>query len=175
MKVGDVTEVLRTPARVPDPEARVAHRDQDPHLRRGARRHQQQGRRDRRSAGERMKYLERLRAQATITWRNDELKKAYEQALAERRKVAGGMTLRHAQGHPDAEPTDDRRLVVRALDAVAPRAGGARAARTEADRGIPADGARSGAAGRIARRRSTGRCFPATASRASTRATGCPS
>ena len=26
-----------------------------------------------------MKYLERLRAQATITWRNDELKKAYEQ------------------------------------------------------------------------------------------------
>ncbi len=34
-----------------------------------------------------MKYLERLRAQATITWRNDELKKAYEQALEERRKT----------------------------------------------------------------------------------------
>ena len=32
-----------------------------------------------------MKYLEQLRAQATITWRNDELKKAYEQALAQRR------------------------------------------------------------------------------------------
>ena len=31
-----------------------------------------------------------------------------------------------------------------------------------------------GAAGRIARRRSTGRCFPATASRASIRASGCP-
>jgi len=38
--------------------------------------------------GEREKYLDRLRAQATITWRNDELKKAYDTALA-RRKEAG--------------------------------------------------------------------------------------
>jgi peptidyl-prolyl cis-trans isomerase SurA len=36
--------------------------------------------------GEREKYLERLREQATITWRNDELKKAYETALARRRQ-----------------------------------------------------------------------------------------
>lgn len=42
------------------------------------------------SAGERMKYLEKLRSQATVTWRNDELKKAYEQALAARRKVLAG-------------------------------------------------------------------------------------
>jgi peptidyl-prolyl cis-trans isomerase SurA len=42
------------------------------------------------STGERMKYLEKLRGQATITWRNDELKKAYEQALTERRKVLAG-------------------------------------------------------------------------------------
>jgi parvulin-like peptidyl-prolyl isomerase len=34
--------------------------------------------------GERQKYLDRLRSQATITWRNDELKKAYELALARR-------------------------------------------------------------------------------------------
>jgi len=40
--------------------------------------------------GERMKYLERLRAQATITWRNDELKKAYEVALAARQKALAG-------------------------------------------------------------------------------------
>ena len=40
--------------------------------------------------GERMKYLERLRAQATITWRNDELKKAYEVALAARQKGLAG-------------------------------------------------------------------------------------
>ena len=41
-------------------------------------------------AQERLKYLERLRTQATITWRNDELKKAYEQALAARRKTLEG-------------------------------------------------------------------------------------
>jgi peptidyl-prolyl cis-trans isomerase SurA len=40
--------------------------------------------------GERLKYLEKLRALATITWRNDELKKAYEQALAERQKALAG-------------------------------------------------------------------------------------
>lgn len=33
---------------------------------------------------ERTKYLDRLRAQANITWRNEELKKAYETALAQR-------------------------------------------------------------------------------------------
>jgi hypothetical protein len=37
-----------------------------------------------------MKYLDRLRAQATITWRNDELKKAYELALAARQKALAG-------------------------------------------------------------------------------------
>ena len=41
-------------------------------------------------AGERFKYLERLRGQATITWRNDELKRAYERALAERAKALAG-------------------------------------------------------------------------------------
>jgi parvulin-like peptidyl-prolyl isomerase len=41
-------------------------------------------------AGERGKYLERLRAQATITWHNPELKKAYDQALAARQKELAG-------------------------------------------------------------------------------------
>ena len=36
--------------------------------------------------GETEKYIEKLRAAATITWRNDELKKAYDQALADRLK-----------------------------------------------------------------------------------------
>jgi parvulin-like peptidyl-prolyl isomerase len=40
--------------------------------------------------GERLKYLERLRGLATITWRNDELKKAYEQALAARQQALAG-------------------------------------------------------------------------------------
>jgi peptidyl-prolyl cis-trans isomerase SurA len=35
---------------------------------------------------ERLKYLDQLREQATITWRNDDLKKAYEQGLEKRRK-----------------------------------------------------------------------------------------
>ena len=41
-------------------------------------------------ANERLKYLERLRGLATITWRNDELKKAYEQALAARQRTLAG-------------------------------------------------------------------------------------
>ena len=39
--------------------------------------------------GEREKYLDRLREQATITWRNEELKKAYETALTRRRQESG--------------------------------------------------------------------------------------
>jgi len=45
---------------------------------------------DQKIAGERLKYLDRLRTQATITFRNDELKKAYEQALADRQKAQVG-------------------------------------------------------------------------------------
>jgi peptidyl-prolyl cis-trans isomerase SurA len=41
-------------------------------------------------AGERLKYIDKLRGQATITFRNDELKKAYEQALAARQKAQVG-------------------------------------------------------------------------------------
>ena len=38
---------------------------------------------------ETQKYLEKLRASASITWHNDELKKAYDQALAARQKELG--------------------------------------------------------------------------------------
>ncbi len=41
-------------------------------------------------AGERLKYLERLRGQATITWRSEELKQAYEEALVVRQKALEG-------------------------------------------------------------------------------------
>jgi peptidyl-prolyl cis-trans isomerase SurA len=44
---------------------------------------------EQKSQGELLKYIEKLRAQAKITWRHDELKKAYETALAERRLKAG--------------------------------------------------------------------------------------
>ena len=42
--------------------------------------------------GEREKYLDRLRAQATITWRNTELQKAYDTALAKRRGASSEQT-----------------------------------------------------------------------------------
>ncbi len=41
-------------------------------------------------ADERLKYLERLRAQATITWWNEELERAYDEALAARQKAMAG-------------------------------------------------------------------------------------
>jgi peptidyl-prolyl cis-trans isomerase SurA len=44
---------------------------------------------DQKLRGEREKYLERLREQATISWRNSELEKAYETALARRRQASG--------------------------------------------------------------------------------------
>ena len=39
-----------------------------------------------------MRYLDTLRAQAEITWRNEELENAYDQALANRRKDIGAVT-----------------------------------------------------------------------------------
>jgi parvulin-like peptidyl-prolyl isomerase len=44
---------------------------------------------DQKSQGEMVKYLEKLRSQAKITWRHDELKKAYEHALTQRLERAG--------------------------------------------------------------------------------------
>jgi peptidyl-prolyl cis-trans isomerase SurA len=40
---------------------------------------------DEKRRGELQKYIEKLRVQAIVSWKNDELKKAYEQALADRR------------------------------------------------------------------------------------------
>jgi len=41
-------------------------------------------------AGERLKYLERLRGQATITWWNESLERAYDEALAARQEAMEG-------------------------------------------------------------------------------------
>jgi parvulin-like peptidyl-prolyl isomerase len=89
MRVGDLTEVMRTTRGYQilkletRTETRIRSFDdarEDISNKVGAQK----------MAGERLKYLERLRAQATITWRNDELKKAYEQALAARQKELAG-------------------------------------------------------------------------------------
>jgi peptidyl-prolyl cis-trans isomerase SurA len=44
---------------------------------------------EQKSEAETLKYLDRLRSQAKITWRHEELKRAYEKALADRRARAG--------------------------------------------------------------------------------------
>lgn len=83
MSVGDVTEPLRVPRgyQILKLESRT-----DPKIRTF-----EEARGDiantiggQRLEAERTKYLDRLRAQANITWRNEELKKAYETALARR-------------------------------------------------------------------------------------------
>ncbi len=43
---------------------------------------------EQKSRGDMLKYLDKLREQATITWRNDELKKAYDLALSRRAQSA---------------------------------------------------------------------------------------
>ena len=89
MKVGDLTEVIRTPRgyQILKLESRteVKIRTFDE-----ARSDISNKVGESKMTGERLKYLERLRAQATIIWRNDELKKAYEQALAARQKALAG-------------------------------------------------------------------------------------
>jgi parvulin-like peptidyl-prolyl isomerase len=84
-KIGDVMEVMRTSRgyQVLKLESRTDTRVRTFEDARG-----DIGNRvaDEKRQGELQKYLDRLREQATITWRNDELKKAYEQALATRRQ-----------------------------------------------------------------------------------------
>ena len=89
MKVGDLAEVIRTARgyQILKLEART-----DTQIRTFEQARDDIGSKvgDEKIAGERLKYLERLRTQATITFRNDELKKAYEQALAARQKAQVG-------------------------------------------------------------------------------------
>jgi peptidyl-prolyl cis-trans isomerase SurA len=83
MKVGDVGEVTRVPRGYQilklesrsETKVRTFDDARDDISRRVA---------DQKMRGEVMKYLDRLRAQATIVWKNDELKKAYEQGLQKR-------------------------------------------------------------------------------------------
>ena len=49
-----------------------------------------------------LKYLDQLRQQATVTWRNDELKRAYEQALEKRRKQSAAAVPNAAEAAPPA-------------------------------------------------------------------------
>lgn len=83
MKVGDITEPIRTTRgyQLLKLESRTETR-----VRSFADARAAIGERvaDTKRQGELQKYLDRLRGQASITWRNDELKKAYDQALTKR-------------------------------------------------------------------------------------------
>ncbi len=89
MAIGDITEVLRTPRgyQILKLESRT-----DTRIRtfEDARTDIADRVMEQKLAGERQKYLDRLREQATITWRNDELEKAYAFALARRQAAAPG-------------------------------------------------------------------------------------
>jgi peptidyl-prolyl cis-trans isomerase SurA len=87
LKVGDITSVLRTQRgyQILKLEARTDSKVKTFEEARG-----DIGNRigDQKMRVEREKYLDRLREQATITWRNTELEKAYDTALARRRQAS---------------------------------------------------------------------------------------
>jgi peptidyl-prolyl cis-trans isomerase SurA len=87
MQVGDITELLRTQRgyQILKLEARTPTRIRSFD---DAREDIARKVAEEKSRGEMVKYVDRLREQASIIWRNDELKKAYEQALAARRRAA---------------------------------------------------------------------------------------
>jgi parvulin-like peptidyl-prolyl isomerase len=86
MKVGDVSEVIRTQrgyqllAIESRTEQKVKNFDE-------ARQDISDRIAEEKRRAETQKYIEKLRGSASITWHNDELKKAYEQALAQRQKA----------------------------------------------------------------------------------------
>ena len=89
MKVGDVSEVIRTQrgyqllAIESRTEQKVKNFDE-------ARQDISDRIAEEKRRAETQKYIEKLRGSASITWHNDELKKAYEQALADRKKLLDG-------------------------------------------------------------------------------------
>ncbi len=91
MQVGDVTEPIRTQRgyQLLKLESRT-----DAKLRTFEEARGEIGNRigEQKLRGEREKYLDRLREQATITWRNPELQKAYETALTKRKETASQQT-----------------------------------------------------------------------------------
>ena len=89
MTVGSVTEVIRTPTGYQILKLETRTQTQI--------RSYEEARSDigdevgsAKMAGERLSYLDRLRSQATITWWNEELERAYDEALAARQEATEG-------------------------------------------------------------------------------------
>lgn len=93
LKIGDITEVLHSTRGYQilklesrsDTKVRTLEEARPDVARRVA---------ELKSRGETLKYLDRLREQANIVWRHDELKKAYEKALADRRAAQAATQAR---------------------------------------------------------------------------------
>jgi parvulin-like peptidyl-prolyl isomerase len=96
LKIGDVTEVLHT-TRGYQVFAVESRTEQKVKTFDEARQDISDRLAEEKRRAETQKYIEKLRASASITWHNDELKKAYEQALAERQKQL-------ESGQPPAPP-----------------------------------------------------------------------
>jgi parvulin-like peptidyl-prolyl isomerase len=116
-----------------------------------------------------LKYLDQLREQATITWRNDDLKRAYEQGLEKRRQQQAPRRrprARRRQRSSSAATMDDSsQPSVPAADgvgwfAVWTKSRHEQVVRTQLEQKAiepSCPRSRDGAVGRTARRRSTGR------------------
>jgi parvulin-like peptidyl-prolyl isomerase len=89
LKVGEITEVTRTQRgyQILKLESRTETRTQTFDAARDAISNRVG---EQKMQSERLRYLETLRSRALIRWRNDELERAYRQALAQRQKALAG-------------------------------------------------------------------------------------
>ena len=94
MKVGDISRGAAHAARLPDSEARVDDRRRDAAVRPGARADQRTACSPTSARRSSTSIWQKLRAQAIIEWKNDEVKKAYEEGAeaAGRRRRAPALT-----------------------------------------------------------------------------------
>ena len=80
MKAGDVSEPVRTARGYQMSEARIHHADADDDARTGARANQR-ARVHRQAQGRVPEVSQKLRAQAIIEWKNEDVKKAFEEGM----------------------------------------------------------------------------------------------
>ena len=127
MKPGDVSEPLRTPRGYQLLKLEAITPTQTLPLDQAREQISERVFTDKRKA-EFQKYLEKLRAQAIIEWKNDDVKKAFDEGMKQQ-----------ATAPFDLNGPTQRRALVRDLDPLAPRAGRPRAARAQEDRRVSAD------------------------------------
>ena len=85
MKVGDVSDVLRTPRGLSDPEARMLDAGETMPFEQAREQISERVFTDKRTGGVR-EVPRKLRSQAIIEWKNQEIKKAFERGLSRRRQ-----------------------------------------------------------------------------------------